>query len=73
MAGRTGKMTLDAIYKRGPRLVLCQVTHYSGGWMPVIFRAGKPPFALDTGEFKVQLVAVSYSKSYLKRIGKAML
>ena len=63
MAGNTGKMTKEAIVKRGPRKVLIRV-----------YDEGKPVFmiAIEGQEPKCgRILARSYSESYLLRIAKS--
>lgn len=63
MSGNTGKMTRDAIAKRGPRKVLI-----------LVYDEGKPVFliAMEGQEPKMgRILARSYSESYLNRIAKA--
>ena len=59
MAGRTGKMTADALEARGPRHVLAWV-----GKKLVIFREDEAP----AGPYSV--IAKSFTLSYLRRIKK---
>lgn len=62
MAGNTGKMTLEQIRQRGPRLVLGRFL--SNGTLFIFMEGGSTvePYAI---------VAKSYSRSYLEQIAKA--
>lgn len=63
MAGNTGKMTKEAIARRGPRKVLI-----------LVYDEGKPVYLICPENEEPQIgkiLARSYSESYLKRIAEA--
>jgi hypothetical protein len=64
MAGRTGKMTAEALAARGPRMVLARDLDSKDLFKLVYFREDQVP----AGRFSV--VAKSYSMSYLKKVAK---
>jgi hypothetical protein len=66
MAGNTGKMTRGAIERRGPRMCLGYMVGDEGYF---IFREGQLP--LKNNYYRLRVLARSYSKSYLMRVGRA--
>lgn len=62
MSGRTGKMTAEAIKRRGPRMVLARDLDSNDLFKLVYFREDQQP----AGRFSV--VAKSYSMRYLKKL-----
>lgn len=82
MAGRTGKLTREALQARGPRLVLGGFTHDDDSESKVIWRERESCFSdgVDEASFMRQLpnghylsgraIARSFSLSYLLRVGK---
>lgn len=71
MSGRTGKLTADAIARRGPRLVLVRIMarNPSDHSMLVIWREDRR--ATRAGSCHVQFLAKSYTLAYLLRIARA--
>ena len=70
MAGRTGKMTADALEARGPRMVLGEVRMPDGRGFAVIYREGAEPFL--PGNYRLFTWSKSFTLSYLLRIGRTM-
>ena len=80
MSGRTGKLTKQALRKRGPRLALVLIytrnpkkpasTMRKLGYVIWRVGVGHCPFRLDC-RAGATVFAQSYSLSYLLRIGKA--
>ena len=80
MAGRTGKLTNDALRSRGPRLVLAEGEQDDKRFM-VIFREGQSCFSSGFGhaDFVMEsggrytifrTMAKSYTLNYLLKIGR---
>jgi hypothetical protein len=79
MAGNSGKMTREAIAKRGPRMRLLKVYTYTGV-RPLVFvglvimRDPHSPVGLFKGAahtgYTYRTLAQSYSLAYLLRIGR---
>ena len=70
MAGRTGKMTAEALAARGPRMVLAEVRMPDNRSFAMVYREGAEPFL--PGNYRVFIWAKSYTLSYLLRIGRSM-
>jgi hypothetical protein len=72
MAGRTGKMTAEALAARGPRMVLGEVRLPNDRSFVVIYREGQEPFRSGDNSFRLFTWAKSYTLSYLLKIGRSM-
>ena len=82
MAGRTGKLTNEALRNRGPRLVLAEGEHENGESMMVVFRENQSCFKSGFGHGSFAMVddrggyisfhelARSYSLNYLLNLGR---
>jgi len=70
MAGRTGKMTADALEARGPRMVLGEVRMPDGRSFAVIYREGAEPFL--PGNYRHFTWSKSFTLRYLLGVGRTM-
>jgi capsular polysaccharide biosynthesis protein len=76
MAGRTGKLTNEALAARGPRMVLARIEHQNGRESYVIHLERENCLRYHGGSASpatLKPVAKSFTLSYLLKIGKTMM